>query len=281
MFTLVELLNIRRLDTDNGRIKIVRHQHPPWDLSELIRRGQFDIYQWVQSKPIFHECDFVVSFLGIEKTKAKLIGVYRIIDFDYIEKHKWPVDFIFQDMTAGGKFLYHSEKLDQFDDFDNRLVIDWGASPRAWHQWLKAREIVEILPRGYIGEFPGYLELALTYSQLKEMVENSNSNNVWHQKLSVVGAIYLVLDTNTGKQYIGSASGLEGIIGRWRNYVANGHGGNKHLKELVSGDETYVHNFRYSILQTLPRTMTKKEITGYESMYKEKLGSRAFGLNEN
>ena len=88
MFTLVEVLQMRGLDVDSGKIKIVRHQHPPWDLSELIRRGQFDIYQWVQSKTIFHKCDFIVSFLGIEKTKSKLIGIYRILGFDFIKNHK-------------------------------------------------------------------------------------------------------------------------------------------------------------------------------------------------
>ena len=281
MFTLIEVLKMRGLDVDNGKIKIVRHQHPPWDLSELIRRGQFDIYQWVQSKSIYHKCEFVVSFLGIEKTKAKLIGVYRILGFNHINNHKWPDEFIFQDIPTGKGFFYHNEKVENFSDFENRLVIDWGASPRAWHQWLKAREILEILPTEYIGEFPGYLEFVLTYSQLKKMIENDNSNSVWHNKLSAVGGIYLILDSITGKQYIGSASGHGGIIGRWKNYAFNGHGGNRRLKELVNLDETYIHNFRYSILQTLPKTMTKKEIIGYESRYKKKLGSRSFGLNEN
>ena len=85
----------------------------------------------------------------------------------------------------------------------------------------------------------------------------------------------------TGKQYIGSASGPEGILGRWRDYAASGHGGNKQLKKLVQGNESYVHNFRYTILQTLPKTITKKEIISFESLYKNKLGSKVFGLNEN
>ena len=49
--------------------------------------------------------------------------------------------------------------------------------------------------------------------------------------------------------------------------------------KLMKKDSNYYHNFRYSMLQVLPRNMIKKEIIKYEFMYQEKLGSRAFGLN--
>jgi len=41
------------------------------------------------------------------------------------------------------------------------------------------------------------------------------------------------------------------------------------------------HEFRFSILRTLPRTMTAKEVAEVESLYKRKLGTRAFELNGN
>jgi len=281
MFTLFEVLKARGFGIDFEKIKMVRHKHSPWDLTELVRRGQFDIYQWVHIKPIFKDCDYVISFLGFGKSKAKLNGIYRITGSTELEQKNWPKEFLYQDMPCGVKHQYFFEKLKQFEDFENRLVIDWGTATRQWGQWLKDKPILEILPEGYIGNFSGYLDFILTFSQLKEMIDYSTSNNVWHQKLSGVGGIYLMLDTKTGKQYIGSASGPEGILGRWRDYAASGHGGNKQLKKLVQGNESYVHNFRYTILQTLPKTITKKEIISFESLYKNKLGSKVFGLNEN
>ena len=126
MLTLIEILKMRGLDTDPKRIKMVRHQHPPWDLSELIRRGQFDTYQWVQRKTIFHDCSFVVSFLGLEKSYAKLIGVYRIVGQDDIKEDTWPQGFLYPEMPCENNCVYQVEMLQEFNDLNNRLVIDWG-----------------------------------------------------------------------------------------------------------------------------------------------------------
>jgi len=73
--------------------------------------------------------------------------------------------------------------------------------------------------------------------------------------LAAVAGVYLIVDRKTGKQYVGSASGEGGILSRWRSYADTGHGGNKRLIDLAACDP--------------------------EGLYKEKLGSRAFGLNSN
>ena len=41
------------------------------------------------------------------------------------------------------------------------------------------------------------------------------------------------LNKNNGKEYVGSACGGCGIWNRWKDYVADGHGGNKELKKIV------------------------------------------------
>ena len=100
--------------------------------------------------------------------------------------------------------------------------------------------------------------------------------------LSATKGVYLISDTKTGKQYVGSAYGVDGIWGRWSDYVnTNGHGGNKLLKELVSSDKDYANNFRFSILMLLPSSVTDKEAIEKEQLFKKKLGTYAFGLNKN
>lgn len=279
MFTITEILKLRGINTTKSKIKMIRHQHPPYDLSELVRRNQFDLYQWNQRREVYN-CEIVISFLGIAGTKAKLVGVYKIINCNGPINKSWPKEYLYQNMKPGN-FFYSVKKIEEFSDFENRLVIDWGKSTRSWHQWLKDRPIIEILPQGYIGEFPGYLEIILSYSQLTELVLNPDSNRVWHYHLAAVGGVYPILDTETGAQYIGCASGTDGILGRWKQYASNGHGGNKKLKALIDHTSGYMHNFSYSILQTLPKSLTRKEAINYESKYKEKLVNKAFGLNEN
>lgn len=82
-----------------------------------------------------------------------------------------------------------------------------------------------------------------------------------------------------GRQYVGSASGTDGIWGRWRSYAITGHGGNDLLKKLVREDADYPEKFLFSVLQILPKSMARERVIEYESLYKEKLGSRATGLN--
>ncbi|MEY8351257.1 hypothetical protein AALF16_23870 [Bacillus cereus] len=43
----------------------------------------------------------------------------------------------------------------------------------------------------------------------------------------------------------------------------------------------YKYNFSFSLLQTLPKTVTPLEVLEIESLYKEKLGTRKFGYNSN
>ena len=69
------------------------------------------------------------------------------------------------------------------------------------------------------------------------------------------------------------------ILGRWRNYIQNGHGGNKELKK-ISFD--YIkNNFRYSILDIFKSTIDDETIIERESWWKDTLLTRKFGYNSN
>jgi hypothetical protein len=145
----------------------------------------------------------------------------------------------------------------------------------------RSKAVVELLPEGYVKAFPGFLNVVLTYAELVAMVKHPTANREWHRALGSVAGIYLVLDTRTGKQYVGSASGERGILGRWRSYAETGHAGNKLLKELVTADRSALQYLQFSILQTLDRALTRPEVLTVEELQKRKLGSRVHGLNEN
>ena len=71
------------------------------------------------------------------------------------------------------------------------------------------------------------------------------------------------------------------ILGRWRNYAKNGHGGNEELKKL---DFDYIkRNFRYSILDIFKSTIDDNVIIKRESWWKEILLTRnsKYGYNDN
>ena len=60
-----------------------------------------------------------------------------------------------------------------------------------------------------------------------------------------------------------------------------GHGNTKTLKELIENDPKYGRNFQFSILMLLPKTITPDEAIRKERLYKNKLGTNSFGLNNN
>ena len=110
-------------------------------------------------------------------------------------------------------FITELEELNVCPELIDRVIIDWGNATRAWHQDYKnyKKEILEILPKGYLGEFPGLTNFILEYNELKRLFENPDANRDWKNHLSSVNGIYMILDKSTGNQYIGSACGKFGI----------------------------------------------------------------------
>ncbi|MCD9024678.1 GIY-YIG nuclease family protein [Cohnella sp. NL03-T5] len=103
----------------------------------------------------------------------------------------------------------------------------------------------------------------------------------WHTALSSVYAIYLIADRKDGKLYVGSAFDTGGLLNRWKSFVDTKHGGNKGMKELVCNFPDRYEYFQFSILQIIPKNITAEEVIEVENLYKKKLMSIDFGMNEN
>ena len=146
------------------------------------------------------------------------------------------------------------------------------------------KPIIEVLPgRSFTNKvFTDYLDFILDFNELKEIIKDRDGFKDWHLMLGAVKGIYLILDKSTGNKYIGSAYRESGILGRWEEYVTtNGHGNNKQLKALMVKDKNHARNFQFTVMMTLPKTMTSTEVIDREILFKKKLGTRSFGLNSN
>lgn len=180
-----------------------------------------------------------------------------------------------------GEYHYDLTKEPGYEGLEKRVVIDWGRGALAWHQRTTNKVVLEIRPGASLVVFKDYLEFTLTFSELREIFQNPEAHNEWRSRLSSVAGIYLILATRSGHQYIGSAYGTDGIWGRWAAYAKNGHGENVELENLLQSEVGYPDSFTFSILQILPLTTARAEVLKWESFYKDKLGSRATGLNGN
>ena len=278
---IVDVLTVFGFDP-TLKTKLVRHQDARYDVQTLIREGWFELYQSLQARPVFEGCRQIVSFIGDGSSRARLLGVYRVVSQQLSSEVSFPKLCPYQNWRKTSKYHYTLKHCPEYTDLEGRVVIDWGSGALAWHQHLKNKKVIEIMPPGRsLDAFTDYLDFSLGYLQLQDLVANAEAHRDWKASLSAVAGVYMVLAATTGHQYVGSAFGTDGIWGRWSQYAANGHGGNAKLKELLGSDAAYPTAFRYSVLQVLPKPTTRREVIRWESQYKLKLGSRATGLNLN
>jgi len=279
---IVDLLKLARF-TPNPADKIVRHQHKRYPVFELLRRNLLETYQAYQSEPVFHKAKQIVSLYGLDGTRACLFGVFRNNGHRGSKEARLTTcsdwEIAWREET---RFFYQLERIQGFEHLENRVIVEWGSAAIAWHQKLRNKTVLELTAPGRVlPPFDDYLEFSLTYEDLKRLYASEEAHREWRSRLSAVAGVYLILAETCGELYIGSAYGTEGIWGRWRDYARTGHGDNSLLRDLITSNSDYPNGFRYSILQIVPKSMTRQDVIEREARFKLKLGSRAHGLNLN
>lgn len=276
-----ELLSNKEINLK--RTKLIRHNISNNEVATYYFKGQLETYQTIQRPSLFKNCDTVISFLGTEGTNGVFLGCYKINGYTHYDTANLPNDFTIDLDADTDCVIFDLEKTDILAEFQNRLVIDWGKGAISWFQnGTTEKEILEIRPVISEIEFISYDRVLLSHETLRKIVYNKAAYKKWEDKLSAVAGVYLITDTKTGKHYVGSASGTDGgIWGRWSEYAHTKHGGNKRLVALIKDDPNYCYNFQYSILEVFPIKRDKHEVLAYEQLYKKKLQSVQFGLNDN
>jgi hypothetical protein len=163
-------------------------------------------------------------------------------------------------------------RMAELNDYSGRVIVEWGGGERAWVQYAHRRDkqILELRREAVEDPFPGFARFTCRLDEVDGLP------STWLEPLRATRGIYLVVERATGAQYVGSAAGDDGFIGRWRQY-ANGHGGNIGMRELRGGAEDY----DVRILETAGSGAELEDIYASEALWKDKLGSRVRGLNRN
>lgn len=295
MESKIYLTDLISLGSFGKSVKLIRHYDSRINLNndlggfeELVKFGLLDEYQSYQKNDIFN-CDFIISFYGEENSKAVFYGIYKVIQKGQNApipssnfRNYWD-EMEINDQT----YFYELEELEDYKKFKNRIVIKWGdgSSTRSWHQWIseeKRKEVIEIRPENFIGEFPGWKNVIIDFFDLKKMISNPDSHRNWFNELSKISAVYAILDKSCGNIYIGSAyNEKEGLWSRWLNYSKDPTGGNKLLQELKKKNNDFYKYLQFSILEILPKGARKEDVLKLEKTLKDKLGTKVYGLNAN
>ena len=223
------------------------------------------------------------------KTRFFKVGEIAVCLFR-LSNDRWllsTIKEVTKDLDVRKGVNYEGREIDSYSQYYGRLVIRYHNKLQTSVRWLEPiideLEVEQILPSIFDGvEFPGYDKVRLSYQQLSVIIKNNKSD--WIAAFKNQKAVYLITDTKSGKHYVGSAYGENGmLLQRWISYVDNGHGGNKLLKEVVkeNGFDYIKQNFQYAILENYNAHVDKRIILERESWWKDTLGSKAFGLNAN
>lgn len=279
MFQFTEFL--AKLDLDPTRVRLLRHDArgvTAWRRGGARTFGCFASFQR-QNPPPYGGVEIASHFLPAPNLPdgtltALYVGTTRIVD-------RWEWDGERLPMIQDAEIIEGErgrENVDAFDlewieegrEYAERLLINWGPGGRAWSQWAHRRqkEILEIRLQPQEPPFPGFSGFISRISEIPRFPQ------AWIGSLEGVRGVY-VLVTDDGDQYVGSAGGVDGFMGRWRQYLANGHGGNVLLR--AAGHQDYA----VAILEVASPDMSQGDILAREAFWKIKLGARAHGLNAN
>ncbi len=283
MATLTFTDVLKKADIDPSKVKLIRHALTDKHFKDCYDKNMVYEYTCHQKTGFSKGYDYWAVFISGRETYAKLFAFYHvgpaIPDTPDIAPIGLPESEVKE--YCGHEAIFQLEHVSFLQEYEGKLTIDWGKATRMWHQKGTTEKPIISLQPDERKVFSGYENLVLSYDELKEIVNNPTVYEAWHAALSSVYAIYLIVDRDTGKQYVGSAYGSGGLLGRWSCYVETYHGHNKLMRELICNYPERYHRFQFSILQILPKTLTADEVIAIESRYKRKLLSIEFGMNDN
>lgn len=263
------------------KVRLVRHGNKEIDVMKVFHtdKERFSEYTAWQPPRKFGDSEFLAIFSPARGTTSLFLGIWKVCGvtenkdlhpsyLELLRKHKLP-EWWFQKSVR-----YHLQFTDLMFNLSERLVIEWGKATLSWVQ-SQDKTVVQIKPLNSIGDFTSYDKIKLSYGDLQKLHRHTDSNEAWVNALSAVNGVYLIKYNMDGRLYVGSAYGKGGMLSRWFEYGKSGDAGNSKLVGLDAS------KFEFSVLEICPATMSAEDVIKRENRWKECLGTRRFGLNDN
>lgn len=269
MIKLTDFLLASKVPLDVSSYKIHLATGSDWPPLDAYFDGRFKEWQENQKNKNFSR-DMVIGLIHLNNSRWLFAGVYRVLGVSPRADDRW---------------TYSTELISGQDDLIGRLIVEHKRTSRA--SYLIGNpdggefRIAEIRAQPMtIEDFPGYQDVRVSFAKLR-LIINQNIDT-WRGALANMKGVYLITDLATGRLYVGSATGNDGLWQRWSNYVSTGHGGNRDLQALLkTKHKGYVENLQYSLLEVADSRASDEYILERESFWKGVLASREFGYNAN
>lgn len=169
-----------------------------------------------------------------------------------------------------GRLVFDLRPRSEMADLIGRLVVEKPAG-RAYVRRAENLDcrVVEIArERQLVPPAPNWTEFVVPAAMVRNLPRD------WAARLREWRGVYLIVDLD-GQRYVGSAYGDENLLGRWRAHVE----GDKGLTAELGKRNPL--GFRFSILELVAPSAAKETVLAIEANWKERLGTRMWGLNRN
>lgn len=254
---------------------------------DMTANGKKSIDLWNESDPNNRDVSYSYwSHYGDQKNFA--VG-QRSFGFVKIDKDRYLLTTVGDILEVPEKDICKYREVRKYDGFKGRLVIElhkgntFSRYVFNLSKYINDIKVVEILPKDYEKiSFNGLDNVHLKYSDLKLVLNNEKYSDYRNALLSVKG-VYCLTDSSTGKLYIGSAYGENGVAQRWNDYLNTKTGGNKGLIELYKkkGEKYFINNFLFTLIEFFGMNYDDKKIIEREQYWKEAFATRETGYNSN
>jgi hypothetical protein len=262
-----------------GDVRLLRHKdkratkgRSPYELWRD-ERWQFELYQSsqrIENRKKLSAPYWAVFIVNLND-ETMFGGVYQA-RYRGLWEQDTPMPHIEGGIEKAGSCDAYNLTLDEtMADLIGKLFIDWGPGALAWIQYAERnnKQVTELRAAFKEEAFPGFLNFIQPLSKLGKLPKN------WETALSASRGVYLLTCPQTKEQYVGSATGEAGFLGRWQSYIQTGHGGNLGLKSRDPSD------YQVSILEVAGTSATPDDILAMEGRWQLKLQSLEMGLNKN
>jgi hypothetical protein len=267
--TLLQEAYQGKTDFDLEKVFLLRHEdkrvksgvYHAWKFA----RKDFEAYQSNQKwKNRFPVGSILAAFVVGPEGETLFVGMYDVLKLSHVNEEF--IDPLLGKREAGDRSSHELKHSDRMQDYEEKVVIEWGKGKLAWRQRAQEKNnkiILEI--RAQPKEEPfHYVTL------LRRLEDLRNIYPSWQTRLKALKGVYL-LTFDDGMQYVGSATGEEGFWQRWQDYLTTGHGGNR----ILIRDKRNACNAMVSILEVSGSAQTGPDIINHEMLWQLKLGTRA------
>jgi hypothetical protein len=254
---------------DFSKVFLLRHED---------KRVKFGVYQAWKSAPKdledyqsnqqwknrFEPGFSLAAFVVGPERETLFVGMYDVLKLDRLNEEF--NDPLLGKMPAGDRASHELKHSDRMQEYEEKVVIEWGKGKLAWRQRASQKNnkiVLEIRAQAKEEAF-NYVTLLRPLEDLRNIYPS------WQTRLKALKGVYL-LTFDDGMQYVGSATGEEGFWQRWQDYLTTGHGGNR----ILIRDQRDARNATVSILEVSGSAQTGPDIINQEMLWQLKLGTRA------